>query len=185
MGQDEDFEGLRPDWEVGKDDLPPAETGEDVVLEPLFPASRGRRGGRSACASNRGGERSTRGRRGGRGSHQGPQPVEAEASSGSAEDEEAEEERLFRGDISAEREGRRRTKSQNEHRGSKNIQQRHHSKEESHRNKATSSNDVSSKVENSSLDSNSNYSRSIKDDEVQCLAKCGLALLNFVGTESF
>jgi hypothetical protein len=35
MGQNEDYEGLRPDREVGEQELPPAATGVDVYLEPF------------------------------------------------------------------------------------------------------------------------------------------------------
>ena len=46
MGEDEDFEGLRPDRDVGEHDLEPAATGEDVVLEPVIRLNRARRGAR-------------------------------------------------------------------------------------------------------------------------------------------
>ena len=46
MGEDEDFEGLRPDREVGEQDVEPAATGEDVLLQPIIRLNRARRGGR-------------------------------------------------------------------------------------------------------------------------------------------
>ena len=46
MGEDEDFEGLRPDRDVGEHDLEPAATGEDVVLEPVIRLNRARQGAR-------------------------------------------------------------------------------------------------------------------------------------------
>lgn len=58
MGQDEDFEGLRPDREVGEQEVDMAETGEDVILQPIMRRNKITRRGRGS--RGRGG----RGRRG-------------------------------------------------------------------------------------------------------------------------
>lgn len=138
MGQDEDFEGLRPDWEVGKQELAPAATGEDVLLEPVFRLNRGTQRGRGACGSSRGGRRDRHGGRGGRAVPHRPPVEETEGRVGSEEDEHAEEKRLYRGNIdNAVRVLRRRT-SHNEERGNINIRHGHHSKEDIHSNEATS-----------------------------------------------
>jgi hypothetical protein len=41
MGRDVDFEGLRPDREVGEQELVPAATGVDVLLEPVIRTNTG------------------------------------------------------------------------------------------------------------------------------------------------
>ena len=49
MGRDDDYEGLRPNLEVGEQDVPQARTGEDIILEPAITGQVGRgrrRGGR-------------------------------------------------------------------------------------------------------------------------------------------
>ena len=69
MGHDDDFEGLRPDRDVGEDEEEAADTGEEVILEPAIRANRGRRLARGNQTVRRGRMGNARGR--GRGN---PQP---------------------------------------------------------------------------------------------------------------
>lgn len=87
MGEDEDFEGLRPDRNVGEEELEAAATGEDVLLEPVIRLNRARRGGR--VGRGRGGRPTV-----GRGARPNTVPVEQQAANNRPEDETFEEERL-------------------------------------------------------------------------------------------
>ena len=88
-GEDEDFEGLNPDRDVGEQDLEPAATGEDVVLEPVIRLNQVRRGARGG-----------RGRVGratvGRGARPNTVQAEEQEANLGSEDEAVEEERLNR-----------------------------------------------------------------------------------------
>jgi hypothetical protein len=122
MGRDEDFEGLRPDRDVGEQEVLPSETGENVLLEPVVRAYRGVRGGR-------GDRRRSRGGRGGRrGAQRGPivQPAEDQRNN-SEEDEQQEEDRLYRENIAGGVRRRRRTGAQDNENQNRNTRQRHHS----------------------------------------------------------
>ena len=91
MGEDENFEGLRPDREVGQEEIEPAATGEDVILEPTIRVNRGRRGGRGAQGRGTGPARNRRAE------FEGAEPAQQEVSSSSQDEEPPEEERLYRG----------------------------------------------------------------------------------------
>lgn len=107
MGDDEDFEGLRPEREVGEDQIPVAMTGQDVLLQPVLRPRRHRTGGgtrgvggrgragRQGCGS-RGG--ATRGRR-------APQRGHVQDSS-EAEDDSHEDERLYPNNVDCTSGGR-------------------------------------------------------------------------------
>lgn len=64
MGRDEDFEGLRPDRDVGENREEAADTGEEVILEPAIRANTGRRVSRGNRAFGRGRRENAPGRDG-------------------------------------------------------------------------------------------------------------------------
>jgi hypothetical protein len=81
MGQDEDFEGLRLDREVGEQEVEMVATREDVILQPVMRRNR-------ATARGRGGRgRGGRGRFGGHVGMDRPLPKMNENNVGSEEDE--------------------------------------------------------------------------------------------------
>ena len=173
MGRDEDFEGLRPDCEAGEEELAPAATGEDVLLEAVFRPNRGIRGGRGACGSSRGGRRGRLGGHGGRAVPRTSPVEETEGSLGNEEDEQVEEERLYRGNIDSAIRVLRRRRSHDEEREHINIRQGHHSEEEDIHSNETTSEEEESYYENSSSESSSTYSEHTEDEQVRSLTKCG------------
>lgn len=114
MGRNEDFEGLRPDREVGEQEVPTVATGENVILDPIVRPNRGRRVWRGARGRGRGGTGGTRG------TIPRPATVEEDLGVSSEEDELEEEESLYRGDIR----GQRRRRADESIRGSQNLRQR-------------------------------------------------------------
>lgn len=138
MGQDEDFERLRPDRKVGEQEVDMAETWEDVILQPIMRRNKITRRGRGS--RGRGG----RGRRGGRASMERHSPEVNETNVGSGEDELEEEGRRYRGP-----EARRRTRAQNEDQEHRNIRRRRHAEEDIDSNEATSSEEAASSTEDS------------------------------------
>ena len=138
MGQDDDFEGLRPDREVGEQEVEMAETGEDVILQPVMRRNRVTRRGRGGRG------RGERGRRGGRVGMDRHSPEVNENNVGSGENELQEEGRQYRGP-----EARRRMRAQNEHQEHRNIRRRRHAEEDFDSNEATSSEDAASSTEDS------------------------------------
>jgi hypothetical protein len=72
MGRDKDFEGSRPDREVGEQELAPTATKKDVLFEPHFTTNGKIQKGRKARGNSQGG---TRGKHGGCGGPYRP-PVE-------------------------------------------------------------------------------------------------------------
>lgn len=94
MGEDKDFDGLRPEREVGEEQVPAACTGQDVVLEPTRRARRRSVNG-PARVTNRRGRRPAggRGRRGGRAQRRSP-AREGQLGPISDEDDERHEEEM-------------------------------------------------------------------------------------------
>jgi len=118
MGRNEDFKGLRPDREVGEQEVPTAATGENVILDPIVRPNRGRRVWRGARGRGRGGTGGTRG------TIPRPATVEEDLGVSSEEDERDEEERLYRGDIDSGIRGQRRGRADDSIRGSRNLRRR-------------------------------------------------------------
>lgn len=138
MGQDEDFEGLHPDREVGEQEVEMAETGEDVILQPVMRRNRVTRRGQGGRGLG------GRGRHGGRVGMDIPLPEVNENNVGSGEDELQEEGRRYRGP-----EARRRTRAQNEDQEHRNIRRRRHAEEDIDSNEATNSEEAASSTEDS------------------------------------
>ena len=163
MGRDEDYEGLRPDREVGEQGLPPADTGVDVVLEPLIRGNNLRRGGRAAHGDNQRGARGRRGRRGGRGGPQAGRIVDHGQNSGTEGDE---EDHLHGGNNNHVR---RRRAPHNQHGGNRNVRQRSVTEEEDLTSDETSSEDETAHFGTTASDSSSETSDRSDEDRVRCL----------------
>jgi len=102
MGEDEDFDGLRPEREVGEDTIPSAATGQNVFIEPGQRQQR-QLGRVVARLNNRRGTRGRGGRAGrGRRPEQG-RPVPQDLAPGVLEDEDErqEEERLYKNNLAS------------------------------------------------------------------------------------
>ena len=136
MGRDEDFEGLRPDRDVGEQELPPAATGVNVYLQPLNPRNTGGGEGRGHRAPNRGGRRGRYGGRGGRGGRRVPISALAEDSEPSSET------------------------------GSRNVRRRHLEEEEFQTSEGSSSEEEGVSLESTSTEASSSHSEQSDDEHV-------------------
>ena len=152
MGQDEDFAGLRPDREVGEQEVEMAATGEDVILQPVMRRNRATTRGRGL--RGRGG----RGSRGGRAGMERPLPEVNENNIGSEEDELQEEERGHRG-----LQGRRRMRAQNGDGEQRNIRRSRHAEDDIDSSEATSSEEDASSTSDSTSEASSSGSEQIED----------------------
>lgn len=130
MGNDNDFDGLVPEREVGEEPVLPAATGINVVVEPLRRARR-----RSGCPGRRVDQRTERfqpvrrGRCGGR-TEQGTSVGEGETNQLSEEeDERHEEEMLSRNNLGSTSGVRRRSRGRIGNEGSRRVRQRPDSKD--------------------------------------------------------
>jgi hypothetical protein len=161
MGQDEDFEGLRPDREVGEQEIEMAATGEDVILQPVMRRNRATARGRGirgrAGRGNRGG-RAGRGNCGGRAGMDRPLPEVNENNIESEEDELQEEERGQRG-----LQGRRRMRAENGDHEQRNIRRNRHAEDDIDSNEATSSEEDASSTEDSTSEASSTGSEQVED----------------------
>jgi hypothetical protein len=157
MGQDEDFEGLRPDREVGEQAVEAATTGENVILEPVFRPNRATRGGRGVRGRGQGG------RRGGRAAANS-EPFEEENFIMSIdEDEPQEEEPVDTGETDNTFGGRGGSRSLSNDGGNRNIRRRHLSWPDEQRHDDTTSEEDTSPVDSSSNESSQSSSDSSDD----------------------
>ena len=163
MGRDEDYEGLRPDREVGEHELPTASTGVDVVLDNPIRGNNVRRGGRAAHGDNQRGAGGRRGRRGGRGRHRAGRNVDHDQNPGS---EGVEEDHLHVGN---DNHVRRRRATHNEHGGNRNVRQRSVTKEEELTSDETSSEGETDNFGTSASDSSSGTSDRSSAEQVRCI----------------
>ena len=157
MGQDEDFEGLRPDREVGEQAVEPATTWEDFIVEPNFRPTRTTRGGRGIRGRGRGN------RRGGIVGRQNQRPQEQDGIMSSDEDERHEEEPLDGLNKDNVVVGRRRTRSDFEDEVPSNIHPRQHSLSDEDSDDSTSSEEDTSLSESSTTESSSSFSESSEE----------------------
>ena len=163
MGRDEDYEGLRPDCEIGEQELPPADTGVDVVLEPLIRGNNLRRGVRAAHGDNQRGAGGRRGRRVDRGGPQAGQIVNPDRNYGTEGDE---EDHLHGGN---DNHVRRRRAPHNQHGGNRIVRQRFVTEEEELTSDETSSEDETTHFGTTTSDSSSETSYCSDEDRVRCL----------------
>ena len=137
LGVDEDFHGLRPDREVGKEQLVPAATiGEDVVLEPLQRPQRQSGRGYVRLRSRRGHSVRRRHSRNGLQIQRGRGVSEGEGLRTSKEmDENQEEEEMYRRNLPSRSASPRRGSKEDNHqarrvRGRRHVEQPLHFPEE-------------------------------------------------------
>lgn len=156
MGADEDFEGLRPDREVGEQVVEPATTGENVILEPNFRPTRATRGGRGVRGRGRGS------RRGGLADRHAQLPQEEDGIT-SGEDEGHGEEPLDGLNTDNVLVGRRRTRSDFEDNGNSNIHPRQQYRSVEHSDDSSSSEEDTSLSESSSTESYPSSSESSEE----------------------
>lgn len=151
MGRDEEFEGLRPDREVGENGLEPATTGETVILDPVFRPTRGVRRGRGM----RGGG-GMRGPQGGR-----PEQLEQHRDSNTEEDEE-----LQRGNNRNVRGRNTRSRTGNSDQRNRNVGRRHQSDSDSHSSNSSSSEEGTPSSEMSTSETSSSFLETDDEGEV-------------------
>ena len=162
MGRDEDYEGLRPDREVGEQELPPAATGVDVVLDPLIRGNNVRRGGRAGHGDQRGAG-GRRGRRGGRGVPRAGRIVDPDMNSRPEGDE---EDQLHGGNNNHVH---RRRGQHIQHGGIRNVRQRSVTEEEELTSDETSSEDETDHFGTTTSDASSETSDRSDEDQVRCV----------------
>lgn len=159
MGRDEEFEGLRPDRDVGEGGLQPATTGENVLLDHVRLPNRGGRGGRG-----RGGRPGRQGGRAGRIAE-----GQEEGISTSEEVEGDEDGGIDRQNMNNVIRGIRRRRGGHEDRMNRNVMPRHQSESDLRSSSTTSLEEETSVFQNSSTETGRSSSESNERDEVMFL----------------
>lgn len=164
MGRDDEFEGLRPDRDVGEHEVAPAETGVNVVIQQVIRANNARPGRRAA--GNHEGPGGRRGRRGGRGGREAQELLHRQ---GNIMAEDVDEDGIQPENHEIEERGRRRPGSRRQHGGNRNVRQRSVVEEESLSNGDTTSQSESPRSETASSASLSSEAENSNDEQVRWL----------------